>query len=123
MNIVIKYEEYRNDLWRKNHMNWFKDLEQFKDWFFELSDGRNDLIGIPDPEDCTVFGEPSGGMEVSNYRPFCVTYWVHEIDIDEQVVFSDGFYTDRRRCWTDEIKQLCKEMLSRKNNPASDDDC
>lgn len=113
--IRIKYEEYTNDFTRRFLEKQFAFMEEFENWFFNLCDGeysRN--ISIPDPKRCA--GVPYR-MEVNCVRTQNKCYWVHQIEWDNKIVFSDGRYTSGQKHWNEWIKQLCERMIARKDNP------
>lgn len=117
--ITVKYEEYTNDLIRRNMEKSFPSLRSFEDWFFDLCDGKyEDKISIPNPDRTDIWGDGPGRMEVNDMWTRDKCYWVHMISREGKIIFSDGKHTNYQKHWNDEMKEFCRGMLQRKNSPA-----
>lgn len=115
--ITVFYEKYYND----NHRNFkeesFCSYDQFIDWFFGLCDGKySEDISIPNPDRWAYMEGPRG------FNCNCVwtkgfTYWIHMIKDGERIVMSDGLNTNGIKHWNNYIKQMCRDMIKRKEKP------
>ena len=117
--ITVKYEEYTNDFIRQNKTKTFYSLSEFENWFFGLCDSGkfDDKIFVPIPERTDIWGDGPSRMEVNCVRTQNKCYWVHQIERNGAIIFSDGKFTDRQRHWNDETKELCRAMNQRKKKP------
>lgn len=117
--VTVYYEEYTNDYNRRNKTKDFGSLAQFEDWFFGLCKrSYTEYIGIPDP-DTAIFrpSEMPYALSVNAMWDDNCTYWIHMILRNNGIIFSDGKYTDRQKHWNDTTKDMCRQMLARRNNP------
>ena len=120
--IKVYYEEYTNDYCRRDKTETFYGYDAFKDWFFNKCRGSyKDKISIPNP-DSTIFkkDELPYSMEVNCMWEENKCYWIHKIEKDGKIVFSDGRHTNRIKYWNDDVRQMCREMLAREKNPQFD---
>lgn len=116
--VFVEYEEYTNDFCRNYMGKRFYSLSEFEDWFFALCDGKyEDKISIPDPDRKDIWGNGPSRMEVNCRRTQNKCFWVHQIENCGKIVFSDGKHTSGQKHWNEEIQNLCRHMLERKNTP------
>ncbi len=119
MGIRIKYEEYRNDYNRKDCERSFYTLSEFEDWFFGLCKGtyKKDA-SIPDPDNKHgIWADGPSCMEMNCRWTEDKVYWIHQINTDNGIIYSDGHHTNRMKHWNDDAKEMCRRMLQRKKNP------
>ena len=115
--IIISYERYVNDCSKTFLNKSFYSLKEFEDWFFGLCRGKYEKdISIPDPDSSYTKNGP-GRISVNCVWTEGCDYWVHKIVDCGKIVFSDGKETNGIKHWNDDIKNLCREMIQRQNNP------
>lgn len=117
--ITVKYEEYTNDFFRQNRVRNFSSLSEFENWFFGLCDSGKyeDRISVPNPDRTDIWRDGPSRMEVNCMWTQSKCYWVHQIERNGTIIFSDGKHTDRQKHWNEETKELCRAMLERKAHP------
>lgn len=120
--ILIDYEEYTNDYCRNFKQKQMMDLGEFADWIFGLCKGKyGDDIHIPDPDSKLLPEYMLPYMvEVQCKRTDGCEYWVHQIKQNGKIIFSDGKHTNGIKHWNDLMKQTCRDMLQRRDNPQFD---
>lgn len=122
--IIAKYEEYTNDYFRKHKTKHFPDLTDFENWFFDLCDGDyKKKISIPKPPDIdkhNIWKDGPSCLDVNCMWTQNKHYWIHQLERDGKIIFSDGKHTNNIKYWNDETKQMCRNMIERRNNPHFD---
>lgn len=113
--LYVRYEEYTNDFTRRYCDKSFASFDAFADWLFGLCDGLyEERISIPDPTRCRT---GPYRIEVNCYRAQNKCYWVHQIERDGKIIFSDGKFTSGQKHWNEEVQKLCANMIRRRNQP------
>lgn len=119
--MTIFYEEYTNDFIRSYKEKTVYSLKEFENWFFGLCKGRyKDKISVPDPDGQFCMKEGPYRMDVNCMWEENRHYWVHRIDSNGKIIFSDGKLTDGMKHWNEDAKQLCREIISRRDHPKFD---
>ena len=118
--ITVDYEIYINDYTRSYKKETFYNLGAFVDWVFQnCDDDYKSHIFVPDPEDkrAEVMNRLPYRIQVSRCRTRGNSLWVHQIRRDNTIIFSDGKHTNNITHWNEEVKQMCRDMLTRIKNP------
>lgn len=119
--MLVRYEEYTNDYIRSNKTIMFDSISQFKDWIFNLCDGNyKKNIFIPIPERTDIWRDGPSRIEVNCMWTQNKCYWVHQIESgtwERKIYFSDGKFTDGTRHWNEDMKQLCRDLIERRDHP------
>ena len=118
--IRVKYERYWNDLIRKNEEKSFADLNALADWIFGQmqQDYKKDFaMSFPTPEVAKRIGE-KGPWRIE-FKPQYggETFWIHQIEDFNGIIFSDGQFTSRRTHWTTEVQQWLTACDARRRAP------
>jgi len=118
--ITVYYEEYHNDYIRYNHVKRFESLKELEDWIFnqmQADYSASWAMSVPTPEAAKRI---NGGYpwEIS-FRPVFrgPDYWIHMIENDEGIIFSDGRRTSNQRHWNDEVKKWLVNFEHRRKQP------
>ena len=115
--IKVSYEEYINDYNRTYKTQAFYNLSEFVDWFFGKCKGKyNKDISVPDP-DSDIWRDGPSCMEVRAMWTEGRTYWIHMIQRDGGIIYTDGIMTNHQTHWNDETKELCRQMRKRRDKP------
>ena len=56
-------------------------------------------------------------IEVNNYRSLGYAYWIHKIEENGKIIYSDGKHTAGIKHWNDDTKQFCRELYQEVNHP------
>lgn len=115
--ILIKYENYFYDCYRKHYEKIFSSLSELKKWVFDSQiskkwDNRRAFIF---PND----NYPTMTIEVNRDKA-CGDIWIHEIFKDGRIVFSDGKYTSGQKHISKELLAWCKECEEYRCKPKFD---
>lgn len=115
--IKITYEYYCMDYDRQHKLTkTFSDLKDLEDWIFETA--------IGDVSDCFVLNFPSE----ENCDPYRISiklgykfghshhYWIHQIENEKGIIFSDGTYTSKQKHWSKEVIEWCKHCEDKRHN-------
>ena len=111
----IYYEEYYNDYHRKDLNRSFSTLKELENWIFgqmqqDYSDKENGWTKMYFPRKEPTqfeFTPKRGGPSI----------WIHRIDNEHGIVFSDGRFTGGKKHWSSEIRQWLKQCHERQYNP------
>ena len=117
--IRIKYELYTNDYWRNPQTKTFYSLSEFCDWIFECCDGNyKEKIFIPNPDRTDIWYDGPSRIEINRMWTQNNQVWIHQIESDAGIIFSDGKHTDGIKHWNETAKQMCRDLLVRRNKPS-----
>lgn len=121
--LIVKYEEHRNDYDRRHYEKSFKSLSDLEERLFGLMrwgyeghmwfniDYKNEVVYDP------IKIHPAQGP---------LRYWIHQIEQDGKIIFSDGMYTSNQTFATKTVKEWFYHCDNRVNKPtfnfADDDD-
>lgn len=117
--IRVTYQKYFND-YRKNYETAnFASLNGLADWMFEKVVGKyKGQIYFTDPDQNHVF---EGKLKLSGSSIHTSDpewhYYIHQIQKDGAIIYSDGRFTNGICHWNDEIKQWLRDCRERKDNP------
>ncbi len=112
--LIVKYEEHRNDYDRRHIEKVFKSLSDLEEWLFGL-----------------MRWEYKGHMWFNiNYKGEVVyehievhpaqgplRYWVHQIEQDGKIIFSDGMHTNNQKFASKAVKEWFLHCKNRVNQP------
>lgn len=119
--IRIKYERYWNDLRRENNLTkTFYGLKELEDWLFNNAQfstiyKKIDVyFPVTEPTSWKSNPEPSRIESTDNDG---WSTWVHVIENDNGIIFSDGKYTAWQKHWNDEVKAWLKHCGERATKP------
>lgn len=109
----IKYEEYHNDYDRKNHEKKFLYLSDLEEWIFGQMqrDYTKDRMVLYFP------GKDIGGRV--EFQPVCggATFWIHLIEDNDGILFSDGTYTAGQKFTHGDIQEWFDHCRERQEHP------
>lgn len=114
--LIVKYEEHRNDYDRRHFEKFFKSLSDLEEWLFGLmrweykyhmwfNVSHEGKVGYNDP----IKVHPAQGP---------LRYWVHQIEQDGKIIFSDGMHTNNQAFATKAVKEWFLHCENRVNKPA-----
>jgi hypothetical protein len=97
----------------------FSNLTGVEDWLFNTamrsSRGYENLyFPKTEPTSWKKIPEPSR-IETRDSNDWSI--WIHRIDSDNGIIFSDGKYTCGIKHWNNEVKEWLKHCDERKANP------
>ena len=113
--LIVKYEEHRNDYDRRHFEKFFKSLSDLEEWLFGLMRWEYkrhmwfniDYKGEVVCEHIAV--HPAQGP---------LRYWVHQIEQDGKIIFSDGMHTNNQKFASKAVKEWFLHCENRVNQPA-----
>ena len=114
--LIVKYEEHRNDYDRRHFEKFFKSLSDLEEWLFGLmrweykyhmwfNVNNKGEVAYCDP----IKIHPAQGP---------LRYWVHQIEQDGKIIFSDGMHTNSQAFATKAVKEWFLHCENRVNKPA-----
>lgn len=115
--ISIKYEIYYNDYNRKYEDKSFGSMAEFKDWLFGLmnrpyvdKDGYKNMYFLDNNK------EISSGSRIE-VRPERggASYWIHCVSDNNNIVFSNGKYTNGQCYISEGFKEFMKECQDKRD--------
>ena len=118
--IKVKYEVYWNDMNKKHKEKSFYNLKEVENWIFGMMkrDYSDDwAMHFPTQEKVNRLNE-KGPWEIE-FRPERggASYWIHQMETNEGIIFTDGKYTARQRHWSQRVKEWidhCEERRTAK---------
>ena len=117
----VKYERYLNDYFRKDETKSFADLTALENWMFDQMQqdysGDEGAMSFPTPKKAArIHADGPWGIEL---RPVYgeAQIWIHQIESDAGIIFTDGRFTSRRKYWTDEVQDWLVHCEQRRKNP------
>lgn len=118
--IVVKYEEYLNDYRRSNHEKRFSSLTELEDWIFsqmqqDYTDGRG--MSFPTVEKCKQLGDTGPGEISFTPRWGGPEFWIHQIENDSGIIFSDGGMTAGQKHWSQAVQDWLAHCDERQRQP------
>ena len=113
--ITVYYERYCNDYLRRSEKKCFSGLEELADWIFNqmetnYSDKDKGFVYMffPQGKPSTIEFKPKiGGNDI----------WIHKIEEDNNIIFSDGKMTAQQKHWSNRVKEWCKSCRERQYSP------
>lgn len=118
--VKIKYEEYYNDYFRRNHEKTFSNLTDLENWMFDQMQqdySKSHGMYFPTPEKSARFH--SEGPSRIEFTPKLggPTFWIRQIENYGGIIFSDGTFTSRKKHWSKEIQEWLKHCDMRQHSP------
>lgn len=117
----VKYERYLNDYCRKDETKSFADLTELENWMFDQMQqdyaGDKGTMSFPTPKKLArIHADGPWGIEL---RPVYgeAQIWIHQIESNIGIIFTDGRFTSRRKYWTDEVQGWLVHCEQRRKNP------
>lgn len=124
--IKIKYEIYHNDYNRRFEEKSFPHMSDFKNWMFESmnrpyvdSDGYKNMYFLD--EAVRVNRNIRVGDEI-RFKPdrYGAHYWVHFVSVNNNIVFSNGKYTNGQCYISEGFKAFMKECQDKRDGKTID---
>lgn len=115
--IRVEYQKYWNDLRTQNGLvKTFYSLKDVENWLFDNASrsrgGYNNLFFPPTvPTNWKANPEPSR-IETHDAEDWDI--WIHRIDNENGIIFSDGKYTSGMKHWNEEVKEWLARCAERK---------
>lgn len=105
---TLKYELYNCDYLRKHEQKNFGSLSAMKSWIHEntIEDGYHKWLPRKDAIGAIEFGTKDRKFDM----------WIHEIDSDEGILFTDGKYTGQQKHMSDRIVEWVSGLRQRNYN-------
>ena len=124
--INIKYEIYNNDYNRRYESKSFASMSDFKDWMFGMmhrpyvdDDGYKNMYFLD--EVIRVGRDIRTGDEIRFKPEFRgAHYWIHCVNDNNNVVFSNGKYTNGQCYISEGFKAFMKECLDKRDGKVND---
>lgn len=116
--ITVKYERYWNDYLRRFETKSFYSLSELENWMFDsIKRSYKNALRFPTPEAVSyVKSDGPWRIEVAP-SPTSELIWIHLIETDGGIIFSDGEMTDKQKHWSKEVKKWLIHCEERKNKP------
>ncbi len=124
--IKIKYEIYHNDYNRRFEEKSFTYMSEFKDWMFGSmnrpyvdSDGYKNMYFLDDA--VRLNRKIRAGDEI-RFKPdyHGAHYWVHSVSDNNNIVFSNGKYTNGQCYISEGFKAFMKECQDKRDGKTQD---
>lgn len=114
--ITVKYEEYHNDYFRKDHEHRFADLTELENWIFEqmqqdYSSKERGWLTMYFP----VGEEPSRIQFAPKWGG--ADFWIHQIENGNGIIFTDGVHTSGLKHWSSEVREWLRQCKERQYSP------
>lgn len=122
--IRVYFEEYHNDYFRKNHVQAFYGLRDLENWIFDQM--RQNYSDKDNGRHVMSFPTPEAAKRIVSEAPWSIefkpdydgpTYWIHKIEHNGGILFSDGSMTAKRKHWSKEVQEWCSHCHKRQYNP------
>lgn len=118
--LKIKFERYWNDYRRKHEIKAFADLKELEDWIFNQMQQdytKSFVMSFPTSEAAARIR--SDGPWAIEFRPVYgeEVIWIHQIEDDRGIVFSDGKFTSGYKHWSVYIQEWLSHCNDRKCKP------
>lgn len=112
--IKIQYEAYNTDYDKKFYEKTFRSLTELEDWIF----GQMKRPYDRENNWCAMFFPQSSPSQII-FTPVWrgTTYYIHMIENDLGIIFSDGEYTNEQKHWNDEVKEWLAHCNTRRDAP------
>lgn len=113
--IKVRYEEYHNDYFRRNHEETFSSLTELEDWIFgQMQQDYTKSCGMYFPT-----GKHSKEASRISFTPVCggCSIWIHQIEDYRGIIFSDGTFTSGQKHWSKDIREWLVHCDERQHAP------
>lgn len=118
--IKVKYEEYYNDYFRRNHEKSFSDLTDLENWIFNQMQQdytKPFTMYFHTPEkNARIHGEGASRIEFTPRWGGC-TFWIHQMENYDGIIFSDGTFTSGQKHWSQEVQEWLAHCDKRQHSP------
>lgn len=117
---VAKFERYWNDYRRKDETKTFSGLAELENWMFGQmqQDYTKDFV--------MTFPTPAAAVRIKADGPWAIEFrpkwgdeniWIHLIENDAGIIFSDGKFTAGLKHWTREVQEWLTHCEERRKSP------
>ncbi len=120
--IKVGYEKYWCDFHRQSEEMNFSTLEELENWIFsqmevKYSDDGSHLMSFPTPVKVERIRE--NGPWTIEFTPTTTgpTIWIHQIEDENGIIFSDGKLTCGLRHWSKAVQEWLIHCDKRQHNP------
>ena len=117
----VIFEKYINDYNRKSETKTFASLTELENWIFgqmQQDYSRNRYaMWFPLPESVEKYKQDGPGR--IEFRP-CrggEDIWIHQIEGNDGIIFSDGRFTSGQKYWTIDVQNWLVHCEQRRKNP------
>ena len=117
----VIFEKYTNDYNRKSETKTFTSLTELENWIFgqmQQDYSRNRYaMWFPLPESVKKYKRDGPGS--IEFRP-CYggeDIWIHQIESNDGIIFSDGRFTSGQKHWTIDVQNWLVHCEQRRKNP------
>lgn len=117
---VAKFERYWNDYRRKDETKTFSGLAELENWMFGQmqQDYTKDFV--------MTFPTPAAAVRIKADGPWAIEFrpkwgdeniWIHLIENDAGIIFSDGKFTAGLKHWIREVQEWLTHCEERRKSP------
>ena len=116
--LKVKYERYWNDSYRRNEVLSCPDLDQLADWMFDkIQQDYSKAMFFPTPEKVAQIGEKGPWKIELRPRWGEEQIWIHQIENECGIIFSDGKFTSRQKHWSKAVQEWLVQCEERRLRP------
>ena len=118
--LKVRYEEYHNDYFRRNHEKSFSNLQEMENWIFDqmqqdYTKGRGMYFHTP-KKDQQIHGDGASRIEFTP-KFGGPTFWIHMIEDYGGIIFSDGSFTAGQKHWSRDVQSWLEHCDVRQHTP------
>lgn len=115
--ITITYELYGNDFTRKENLKRnFNNLEEMRQWINENAYTGFDKVFYPSKQGCGRVSFDTKTMNTFYGFKWC-DCWIHMIESEKGIEFTDGTYTSGQKHMSEEIDALFRKWTREDKEP------
>ena len=105
---TITYEEYHNDYTRNERLTkTFQTIDGLAHWIKTTTDSLKSVW----PSRCYETGKSEDATRIEFKQPgFYYTVWIHQIENERGIIFSDGAYTGSQRHYGEAAKPVMEAI-------------
>ena len=116
--LKVKYERYWNDSYRRNEVLSCSDLDRLADWMFDkIQQDYSKAMFFPTPEKVAQIGEKGPWKIELRPRWGEEQIWIHQIENECGIIFSDGKFTSRQKHWSKAVQEWLVQCEERRLRP------
>ena len=111
-------EHYVNDHNRRNVVYKFTDLAELEEWLFDQPEAcYNMRFSVYKKGKNPAYSDLPFSINICLNKNRGVELWIHRIDNEEGIIFSDGVMTNGRKHWSKKVEDWCRHCDERWRKP------